>query len=203
VLLAVGLGFVQEYRAERAIDALRKLAAPAATVVRDGAERRIPAREVVPGDVVVLHTGDLVPADGRIVEAVNLKLEEAALTGESVAVEKLSEPLPAGALPVGDRRNMVHAGTAATYGRGRALVVATGMATEFGKIARMLQTVEVGRSPLQKNLDRLGSVLAKSALGVVALIVAAVSCAGSPSSRWSSSASRWRWRSSPRRSRRW
>ncbi|HSN90241.1 MAG TPA: cation-translocating P-type ATPase [Anaeromyxobacteraceae bacterium] len=180
VLLAVALGFVQEYRAERAIDALRRLAAPAATVIRGGAERRIPAREVVPGDLLVLHTGDRVPADGRVVESVNLKADEAALTGESVPVEKQAGALPAGSLPVGDRRNMVHAGTSVAYGRGRALVVATGMATEFGQIARMFQAVEPGRTPLQKNLDRVGSALAKAALGVVALIVTAGLLRGQP-----------------------
>ncbi len=171
VLFAVLLGFIQEYRAERAIESLRKLAAPHATVVRDGAERKIPARDVVPGDVVVLHTGDRVPADGRLLESVNLQAEEAALTGESVAVEKHVQPLE-GELAVGDRKNVVHAGTAVTYGRGRAAVVATGMQTEFGRIAQLLSTVETGRTPLQKNLDKVGSLLAKVAIGVVAVIVA-------------------------------
>ncbi len=179
VLFAVLLGFVQEYRAERAIESLRKLAAPVATVVRDGRELRVPARELVPGDLVVLRTGDKVPADGRLVEAVNLRLEEAALTGESVPVDKHVRALPPD-LGVGDRTNMVHAGTAATYGRGRALVVATGMRTEFGKIARLLQTVETSRTPLQKNLDRVGSVIAKVALAVVALIVGAGLARGQP-----------------------
>ena len=180
VLLAVLLGFVQEYRAERAIESLRKLAAPTATVVRDGAERRVPAHEVVPGDLLVLRTGDRVPADARIVEAVNLEIEESALTGESVPVEKRAEPLPPGELAVGDRLNMAHAGTAATYGRGRAVVVATGMRTEFGKIARLLQTVETVRTPLQKNLDRVGAALARVALAVVLLVVVAGLARGLP-----------------------
>lgn len=171
VLFAVLLGFVQEYRAERAIEALKKLAAPSANVLRDGVEQKVPAREVVPGDVLVLHTGDRVPADARLLEAVNLQAEEAALTGESVAVEKQLEKLE-GELPVGDRTNLVHAGTVLTYGRGRAVVVATGMQTEFGRIAQLLQTVETSRTPLQQNLDRVGSALAKVALVVVALVVA-------------------------------
>lgn len=171
VLFAVGLGFVQEYRAERAIEALRKMAAPTATVVRNGVETKIPAREVVPGDVFVLHTGDRIPADARLVEAINLQVEEAALTGESVPVEKHTNSLENDDLPVGDRKNMVYAGTAVSYGRGRALVVATGMQTEFGKIAQMLQAIEVGRTPLQQNLDRVGMLLARWALVVVAIIV--------------------------------
>ena len=170
VLFAVLLGFVQEYRAERAIESLRKLAAPHASVLRGGLEKKVPAREVVPGDVVMLHTGDRVPADARLLEAVNLQAEEAALTGESLPIEKHTQAL-AGELPVGDRKNIVHAGTALTYGRGRAVVAATGMQTEFGRIASMLDTVETSKTPLQKNLDKVGSVLAKVALVVVALVV--------------------------------
>jgi len=171
VLFSVLLGFIQEYRAERAIESLKKMAAPHANVLRDGREHRVPAREVVPGDVIVLHTGDRVPADARLVEAVNLQAEEAALTGESVAVEKHTAVLTED-LPVGDRKNLVYAGTALTYGRGRAVVVGTGMQTEFGRIAKLLQTVETGKTPLQINLDRVGKTLAKVALVVVALIVA-------------------------------
>jgi Ca2+-transporting ATPase len=171
VLFAVGLGFIQEYRAERAIEALRQMAAPTATVLRAGEEVKVPAREVVPGDVILLHTGDRIPADARVIEAINLQVEEAALTGESVPVEKHTRSLDNDDLPVGDRKNMVYAGTAVTYGRGRALVTATGMQTEFGKIAQMLQSIEVGRTPLQQNLDRVGVVLARAALVVVAIIV--------------------------------
>jgi len=171
VLFAVFLGFIQEYRAERAIEALRQMAAPTAKVIRDGKEIQVAARDVVPGDVVILHTGDRIPADGRILESVNLQVEEAALTGESMPIEKHTDPLPANDLPVGDRRNMVYAGTAATYGRGKALVVATGMQSEFGKIAQLLQTVETGKTPLQQNLDRVGAVLARVAFVVVAIIV--------------------------------
>ncbi len=172
VLFAVLLGFIQEYRAERAIEALRQMAAPTASVLRNGAEVKIPARDLAPGDVILLHTGDRMPADARLLEAVNLQIEEAALTGESVAVEKHIEPLPINELTVGDRKNMVYAGTAATYGRGKALVVATGMQTEFGKIAQLLQTVEATRTPLQQNLDKVGTALARAAFVVVAIIVA-------------------------------
>jgi P-type Ca2+ transporter type 2C len=180
VLFAVVLGFVQEYRAERAIDALRQMAAPTATVIRDGEEVEVPAREVVPGDMVILHTGDRIPADGRLIESINLQIEEAALTGESMPVEKHIDALPTQEMPVGDRKNMVYAGTAATYGRGRALVVATGMQTEFGKIAQLLQTVESGKTPLQQNLDKVGSVLARAAFVVVAIIVALGLMRGQP-----------------------
>ncbi|MBF8285340.1 MAG: pacL, partial [Anaerolineales bacterium] len=172
VLFAVGLGFVQEYRAERAIEALRQLAAPTATVIRNEEELEIAARELVPGDVILLRAGDKVPADVRLVESFNLQVEESALTGESVPVEKHAAPLPNDNLGVADRKNMAYAGTAATYGRGRAVVVATGMQTEFGKIAQMLQTVETGKTPMQENLDKVGAQLARAAIVVVAIIVA-------------------------------
>jgi Ca2+-transporting ATPase len=172
VLFAVLLGFVQEYRAERAIEALRQMAAPTATVLRDGQETEIPARRLVPGDVLLVRAGNKVPADARLLAAVNLQLEEAALTGESVAVEKQTAPLVAADVALGDRRNMAYAGTTVTYGRGRAVVVATGMNTEFGRIAQMLQTVETGRTPLQENLDKVGRALAWAALVIVAIIVA-------------------------------
>jgi ATPase, P-type (transporting), HAD superfamily, subfamily IC/ATPase, P-type (transporting), HAD superfamily, subfamily IC/ATPase, P-type (transporting), HAD superfamily, subfamily IC/ATPase, P-type (transporting), HAD superfamily, subfamily IC len=172
VLFAVILGFVQEYRAERAIEALREMAAPTATVIREGREREVPARELVPGDIILLATGDKVPADVRLVEAVNLQTVEAALTGESAPVEKHTRPLADAQLPTGDRKNMAYAGTAVTYGRGRAVVAATGMSTEFGKIARMLEAVETGKTPLQGNLDKVGKTLARAAFVVVLVIVA-------------------------------
>ncbi|MGH9943733.1 MAG: cation-translocating P-type ATPase [Pyrinomonadaceae bacterium] len=172
VLFAVVLGFVQEYRAERAIEALREMAAPTATVIREGREREVPARELVPGDLILLATGDKVPADVRLVEAFNLQTVEAALTGESAPVEKHTRPLEDEQLPTGDRKNMAYAGTAVTYGRGRAVVAATGMGTEFGKIARMLESVETGKTPLQANLDRVGKTLARAAFVVVLVIVA-------------------------------
>jgi Ca2+-transporting ATPase len=172
LLFAVVLGFVQEYRAERAIEALREMAAPTATAIRGDAEREVAARELVPGDVILLAPGDKVPADVRLVEAVNLQVEESALTGESVAVEKHADALTDEGAALGDRRNMAYAGTVVTYGRGRAVVVATAMATEFGKIARMLEEVESDKTPLQEHLDRVGHTLARAAFAVVVVIVA-------------------------------
>jgi P-type Ca2+ transporter type 2C len=181
VLLAALLGFAQEYRAERAIEALGRLAAPRATVLRDGEEVDVPARELVPGDVLLLHAGDRASADGRVFEAVNLQVEESALTGESLPVAKQTAALDGDdRLPLGDRTNMVYAGTAATYGRGRALVVATGMETEFGRIARMLETIERGKTPLQESLDRVAMVLARAALVVVLLVVSLGLVRGQP-----------------------
>ena len=180
VLFSVGLGFIQEYRAGRALDALREMAAPGATVVREGREVLVPARDVVPGDLLVLHAGDRVAADARLVEAVNLGVQEAALTGESVPVGKHTEVLPDPVLPLGDRRNMVFAGTSVSRGRGQALVVATGMATEFGRIAHLLETVEARPTPLQENLQALGRTLARAALAVVAVIVALGVARGQP-----------------------
>ncbi|MFC1937534.1 cation-translocating P-type ATPase [Chloroflexota bacterium] len=165
ILFACGLGFIQEYRAERAMEALKRMAAPLASVMRDGKETEIPAEELVPGDIVLLRTGDRIPADARLIEAVNLRTEEAPLTGESVPVEKTAAPLPR-RVDVGDRKNMVFTGTAAVYGRGTAVVTATGMATEFGKIATMLQEVRQERTPLQINLDRMGKWI-----GIAALIL--------------------------------
>ncbi len=180
VLFAVLLGFVQEHRASRALEALRQMAAPNARVVRDDEEVVVPARELVPGDVVIIRTGDRVPADSRLLQSINLTVDEAALTGESVATEKITAALDDDALPVGDRRNMIYAGTTAAYGRGRAVVVATGMSTEFGRIARMVESVDAGRTPLQENLDRLGAALGKAALVVVAVVVAVGLARGLP-----------------------
>ena len=172
VLFAVGLGFYQEYRAERAMEALQQMAAPTATAIRDGAEAQVPARDLAPGDVILLKAGDKVPADCRLIEIANLQADEAALTGESVPVEKQTKSLAGENLSAGDRTNMAFAGTAVTYGRGRAVVVATGMNTEFGQIATMLQGVKQTRTPLQENLDRVGRTLAVVALVIVILIVA-------------------------------
>ncbi|HWN42305.1 MAG TPA: cation-translocating P-type ATPase [Thermoanaerobaculia bacterium] len=170
LLLSVLLGFIQEYRAERAIEALREMAAPTAKVLRDGNQKEIPARELVAGDLLFLGPGDRVPADSRVVEAVNLQLEEAALTGESLPVSKVAAALE-GDLGIGDRRNMVFAGTAVTYGRGRAVAVETGMDTELGQVAQMVASVESGPTPLQRNLDRVGRVLALAGGVVVAVVV--------------------------------
>ncbi|MBD0330253.1 MAG: cation-translocating P-type ATPase [Thermoleophilia bacterium] len=180
VLLAAVLGFVQEYRAERALEALRRMAAPTATVLRDGSEIDVPARELVPGDVVLLHAGDKASADGRLIESVNLQVEESALTGESLPVEKQTEELAAADLPLGDRRNMVYSGTAIAYGRGAAVVVATGMETEFGGIARMLESIERAKTPLQISLDRVAMVLARAAFVVVLLVVSLGLLRGQP-----------------------
>ncbi len=168
---AILLGFVQEYRAERALAALRQMAAPMARVLRGGTETEVPAQDVVPGDLVLLGAGDKVPADGRQVEVVNLRLNESALTGESVPVEKVPEILAGDTLPLAERHNMVYAGTAVTYGRGKALIVATGMQTELGKITRLVTGVKASKTPLQENLDRVGRGLAAAALAVVSLIV--------------------------------
>ncbi len=171
VLFAVILSFIQEYRAERAIEALRRMAAPTASVIRHGKEKKIPARELVVGDIILLRAGDKVPADARIVQSFNLQVEEAALTGESLAVEKKIGALEMGDLGIGDRNNMVYAGTVVSYGRGQAVVTETGMNTEFGKITGMLQAVETGKTPLQKNLDHVGKNLAKAAGVIVVIIV--------------------------------
>jgi P-type Ca2+ transporter type 2C len=171
VVFAALLGFVQEYRAERAIEALRQMAAPSATVVRDGKVDDVPARELVPGDVVLLRAGDRASADARLSEVVALQVEESALTGESQPVEKQTADLSGEELQLGDRTNMVYAGTTVTYGKGRGVVVATGMETEFGGIARMLQTIERGKTPLQLSLDRVGMLLARTALVLVVVVV--------------------------------
>jgi Ca2+-transporting ATPase len=170
VLFAILLGFVQEYRAEKAIEALRKLASPTATVLRGGQEQEIAARDLVPGDILLLVAGDRIPADARVLEAASLHADEASLTGESVPVEKKPEPIAEKSVPIGDRKNMAFAGTSITYGRGRAVVTATGMQTEFGNIAEMLQDVETKETPLQQNLGRLGKSLAKAALVIVIAI---------------------------------
>lgn len=172
VLFAVFLGFIQEYRAEKAIDALKSMAAPTAKVLRDGKEQSINASEIVPGDVFLLAAGDRIPADARLVQAMNLRVEEASLTGESLASEKEHDAILGDAAPLGDRTNMVFAGTSVSYGRGTAIAVATGMKTEFGKIAKMLQQVVSEKTPLQKNLDKVGTMLARVALVIVLFIVA-------------------------------
>lgn len=168
ILACTVLGFFQEYRAEQAAEALQKLAAPEATVLREGKVRVIPAREVVPGDLLILHTGDRVAADGRLLEAVNLKVDESLLTGESTGVSKDTEPLPQAELPLARRRNMVFGGTVVTYGRGRAVVTATGMDTEFGAIARMLGEVKEERTPLEERMASIGLVLSIICLSVSA-----------------------------------
>ena len=171
VVLCATTGFVQEYRAEKAVEALKKLAAPKARVIRDGKEIIIPASEVVPGDVLALEAGDQVPADAYLIEAIELKANEAVLTGESTPVEKELTVLKEDA-SVSERRNMVFSATHIVYGRGKAVAVATGMNTEFGKIAEMVQTAEEEETPLQKKLDRFASKIAKVVVAVCILIFA-------------------------------
>lgn len=173
VLLNAVIGTVQEYRAERAVAALRQMAAPMVQVLRDHTQRAIPASELVPGDIVVIEAGDVVPADLRLLETVELKIDEAALTGESQAVSKRSEPLLEEYLPLGDRLNMAYKGTLVASGHGKALVVTTGMATELGKIATLLGEQQGVKTPLQKRLARFGRLLAIGVLVICAVIFAA------------------------------
>ena len=180
VVLNAVIGFVQEYRAERAIAALKQMAALQAQVRRDGHAAMIPANELVPGDVVLIEAGNALPADLRLVEAVQLKIEEAALTGESQPVEKLARRMHEADLPLGDRRNMAYKGTLVTYGRGRGVVVATGMETELGRIAALLRTEDEVKTPLQKRLARFGRVLAIAVLAICAIMFAIGILRGEP-----------------------
>jgi P-type Ca2+ transporter type 2C len=170
VLLNALIGVVQESKAEEALAALKKMAAPHASVVRDGTRVIIPSHELVPGDLVILEAGNYVPADIRLVESVNLRIEEAALTGESFAVEKSAQEILEEDIPLGDRHNSAFMGTLITYGRGRGIVVATGMHTQMGLIAEMLQTLEAEPTPLQQRLDQLGRHLGYAALAICALV---------------------------------
>jgi Ca2+-transporting ATPase len=172
VLLNGILGFVQEYRAERAMAALRQMAAPMASVIRDGKVHPVPAHDLVPGDIVKLEAGNIVPADLRLLELSSLKVNESALTGESQVVDKRVAQLDAPDLQLGDRLNLAYKGTVVTYGRGHGLVVATGMRTELGKIAALLSG-EVGKTPLQKRLARFGKNLALVVLAICVIIFVA------------------------------
>ena len=171
VVLNALLGFFQESRAERSVRALMALAAPESTVVRDGERQRIRADEIVPGDIVLVEAGDRIPADARVVEEANLHTDEAPLTGESMPVAKDAQPLD-GDLGIGDRRNMLYSSTVATYGRGRAVVVATGMDTEVGRIAGLLESAKKDPTPLQQELDRTGKRLSIIMLGICAVVFA-------------------------------
>ncbi len=168
VILAGILGFFQEYKAEQAIESLKKMAAPHATVLRNGKETVVESSQLVPGDIILLGVGNTVPADARIIETNNLKVNESPLTGESTSIEKTSSPVVENA-SVADRKNMVYLGTSVVYGRAKAIVTATGMKTEFGKIADLLQTTESRKTPLQQNLDQLGK-----RIGVISLVLAFV-----------------------------
>ena len=170
VLLNAILGIIQERRAEEALAALKKLAAPEAHILRDGHRLTVPARDLVPGDIVYLETGNHVPADVRLLEAVNLQVDEASLTGESLPVLKNAAMKLEKNIPLGDRRNTAFMGTTVTYGRGRGVVVGTGMRTQLGLIAEMLQQVGEEETPLQRRLDQLGKVLGWGALAVCGLV---------------------------------
>jgi len=169
VLLSAVLGFFQEYRAEQALEALKEMAAPMATVLRGGREAKVPARELVPGDVILLAVGDRVPADARVFEEFNLQADESPLTGESTPVQKHTGVLLA-ETELGDRSNLLFAGTTITYGRGKAAVVATGMNTELGQIARLVQEEKAEKTPLEKRMEEIGKVLGIAALIVVAAV---------------------------------
>jgi Ca2+-transporting ATPase len=170
VVLNAVLGFVQEFRAEKSLAALRELTAPLAHVLRDSKVQRIPAKNLVPGDILILESGDKVAADGRIIAAVDLELNEATLTGESLPVVKTMAVLRQDRLSLGDQRNMVFAGTVVCGGRGRAVVTATGMKTEIGKIAGMIGSAQDDETPLQKRLEQLGRWLVVLCLGICAAV---------------------------------
>jgi Ca2+-transporting ATPase len=168
VLLNAGMGYVQESRAEAAVAALRAMSAADAIVVRDGERRSILATAIVPGDIIVIEEGDTIPADGRLIESISLQTAEAPLTGESLPVSKDTAAVSSD-VPLGDRHNMVFSGTTATYGHGRAIVTATGMSTEMGRIAGLLKETTEDPTPLQRELDRTGKIL-----GIIVVVIAIV-----------------------------
>ena len=169
VIACAILGLYQEYKAEKAVEALKKIAALTALVIREGEEVEIPANEIVPGDIVVLRTGDKIPADCRLIQEMNLRVDEAPLTGESKLVRKLVRPLDKSDAAVADRKNMLYTATVVTYGHGKGVVTSTGMNTEFGKIAKMIQETEEEETPLKKRLDVIGKWL-----GTFSLIICGV-----------------------------
>ena len=170
VLLNAVIGVAQESKAEKSLEALKKLSSHASKVIRNGKEQVIPARELVPGDLVIIETGDYIAADLRTIEAVNLKSQEASLTGESVPVEKITEKIDGNEIGIGDRKNMLFSSSLITYGRGKAIVVNTGMNTEVGKIAGMLDNAEKQETPLQQKLNDLGKTLGIACLAICAVI---------------------------------
>ncbi len=171
VVLNSVVGFVQEYRSEKALEAMKKLTAPKARVLRDGSEAIIQAREAVPGDIVLLEMGDRIPADGRLLETIDFKTDEAVLTGESTPVNKNTSTLNE-KTPVADRKNSVFMATHITYGRGKAVITSTGMNTEFGKIAEMVQTMEEEKTPLEQKLERFAKKLGIIIIALCAVIFA-------------------------------
>lgn len=171
VVFCALLGFLQEYRAERALEALKKMLTPTITALRGGRNLKIPSKELVPGDIILLEAGDKIPADGRLIEIHSLQSDEAPLTGESFPVEKELRVLPED-VPVGDRKNMVFTGTSVSYGRGKAVVTDTGVNTEFGKIAAELASVSQEKTPLEKRTEEIGKWLGIIAVSVCVLVVA-------------------------------
>ncbi|MFW5684781.1 MAG: HAD-IC family P-type ATPase, partial [Spirochaetota bacterium] len=169
IILNTLLGFVQEFRAEQALDSLRRMASPHARVLREGDVHTVDAADVVPGDILVLETGDRVAADARVVSSDDLEVDEALLTGESEPVLKHSDPVEEDAA-LGDRKNMVWTSTSVTAGRGRAVVVATGMESQLGEIAGDVQSATSGETPLQKRMGRLGTILGVAGVGFAAAV---------------------------------
>ncbi len=169
VVFCAVLGFVQEFRAEKALEALKDMLSPTMTVLRGGAEEEIPSADIVPGDILLLEAGDRIPADARVFESHSLRCDEAPLTGESVPVGKNPAPLPP-ELPTGDRKNMVFTGATVTYGRGKAAVTATGMETAFGQIAKEVSAVQAEKTPLEKRTEEIGKWLGIIALGICFLV---------------------------------
>ena len=172
VIINAFIGVFQEYKANQALEALKKMASPNAHVIRDGEISVIPSRELLPGDVVLLKTGDYVPADVRIIESVNLQIDEAALTGESVPVDKEVDLIDEDQLGLGDQKNLGFMSTLITYGHGKGVVINTGMSTIMGKIAEMIQEEEEGETPLQQKLNQLGKFLGNLTLAVCAIVFA-------------------------------
>ena len=173
VLLNAIMGYVQQARAEQAVAALRQMSAAHTTVIRDGVRQSIPAAELVPGDIILVEEGDTVPADARLIQSTALQTAEAALTGESLPVSKDIAPIT-GEAGLGDRRNMIFSGTAATYGRGRAVVTGTGMQTQMGRIAGMLKGAADEPTPLQKELDRTGQLLGLIVIAIAVVMIATI-----------------------------
>jgi P-type Ca2+ transporter type 2C len=173
VLLNAIMGYLQQSRAEKAVAALRQMSAAHANVIRDGGRQKIPATELVPGDIVLIEEGDTIPADAQLIQATALQTAEAALTGESMPVAKDTLPI-SDEVGLGDRHNMIFGGTAATYGRGRAVVVATGMQTQMGRIAGLLKETTEERTPLQKELDRIGKLLGIIVVAIAVVMVATI-----------------------------
>ncbi len=164
------LGFIQEYKAERALDALKKMLSPSITVKRNGKDDEVLSKELVPGDILILEAGDKIPADARLIENHSLKCDEASLTGESFPVSKDINPLPEGT-PVNDRKNALFTGTTITYGRGLAVVTVTGMNTEFGKIAKEVTSIKTEKTPLEKRTDEIGKLLSIFSVSICALVI--------------------------------